>query len=68
MTDTLNYPFVNEGLNLNTVRRYFSIFSKITLSYYKLKMENMMLEGDIEIDEFYLFKEKSHQLPIVHIN
>jgi hypothetical protein len=56
--DILGYDFVNEKLNIKTARRYFSIFSEITLNYYQQRLSTEMLDGDIELDETYLFKEK----------
>lgn len=61
--DFLNYEFCQEKSNINTVRRYFTLFCNITLSYYQNHLDSTILEGNIEIDESHLFKEKKTHAP-----
>lgn len=61
--DILGYSFVNEKLNRKTAYRYFLLFYKITLSYYKDQQDSILLENEIEIDETHLFKEKRSHAP-----
>ena len=61
--DFLNYDFVDEHLNINTVRRYFTIFCEITLDFYQEEMDYMLLENEVEIDETHLFREKKSSAP-----
>ena len=55
--------FSQEILSLNTIRRYFSIFSYIVLEFYCRQLKTKMLFGDIEIDETHLFREKPSFAP-----
>ena len=55
--------FSQEILSLNTIRRYFSIFSSIVLEFYCQQLKTKMLFGDIEIDETHLFHEKPSFAP-----
>ena len=61
--DFLNYDFINEGMNIKTVRRYFTIFSEIALDFYNNSLDTIMLSGNIELDESHLFKEKKSSAP-----
>ena len=44
--------------NINTIRHYFNMFDEFSLEYYKIKLDTTIFEGEIEIDETLLFKEK----------
>ena len=59
----LGYHFINEGLNQKTVYRYFCIFNTIVHDYVYNKMQSKVLDGDVEFDETYLFKEKKSSAP-----
>ena len=61
--DILNYNFVDKHLNLNTIRRYFTIFCYVILEYYQDLMSYMLLEDEVEIDESHLFREKKTKVP-----
>jgi len=59
----LKYSFVNEGINIKTVYRYFEIFNIIVFDYVNSKMTSTMFDGEVEIDETYLIKEKKSHAP-----
>jgi len=59
----LKYSFVNEGINIKTVYRYFEIFYIIVFDHVNSKMTSMMFVGEVEIGETYLFKEKKSHAP-----
>lgn len=61
--NVLKYSFINDGLNIKTVYKYFEFFNLIVHDYVDSKMQSMMLEGEVEIDETHLFKEKQSQAP-----
>jgi len=61
--NVLKYNFVNDRLNLKTVYRYFELFNTIVHDYVSLKMQSMMLVGEVELDETHLFKEKKSKAP-----
>jgi len=61
--DILNYKFVDKGLNINTTRRYFTIFCSIVLDFYHEQMSSLLLDGEVEIDESHLFREKKTSAP-----
>jgi len=62
-TNILKYDFVDDKLNVKTVSRYFEIFNQIVYDEVHSKMQSMMIEGEIEIDETHLFKEKKSSAP-----
>ena len=51
-------PLLNFQLSKSTVKKYFSMFSDITFSYYKQRLNATMLEGRVELDETLVFKPK----------
>ena len=59
----LKYSFVNDKLNINTTRRYFSLFCQITLDYYEDQMASILLDKEVEIDETHLYREKKSSAP-----
>jgi len=61
--EVLGFDFVNQSLNINTTRRYFTIFCSIVLDYYQKEMSSILLENEVEIDETHLFKEKNSSAP-----
>ena len=61
--DVLNYSFVDMGLNINTIKRYFSIFCDIVLAHYGEQMNYLLLNGEIEIDESHIYKQKNSTAP-----
>jgi len=61
--DILAYSFVNQSLNITTIRRYFLIFCNVVLDYYEEQMSYILLENDVEIDETHLFREKKSSAP-----
>ena len=62
-TNILKYDFVNNKVNVKMVSRYFEIFNKIVYDEVHSRMRSMMLDGEIEIDETHLFKEKKSSAP-----
>lgn len=60
---TLMYPFISEKINIKTVRRYFEVFGKIVYDTVQEYMYSTLLEGEIELDETYMFKEKKSSAP-----
>lgn len=61
--DIQNYDFVSKPTNVNTIRRYYTIFCKVILEYYQEELNHILLEGEVEIDESHLFREKKSQAP-----
>jgi len=59
----LKYHFINEKVNIKTVHRYYEIFNLVVYDYVDKIMNSTLLEGEIEIDETYLFKEKKSKAP-----
>ena len=49
---------LNFQVNIKTIRHYFNIFDQFSLEYYKIKLDTTVFEGQIEIDETLLFKQK----------
>jgi len=62
-SDVLGFDFVDQNLNLNTIRRHFTIFCTVVLDYYQKQMSYILLENEVEIDETHLFKEKNSSAP-----
>ena len=59
----LNYSFVSEKMNINTVRHYFGIFSTIVYDTIYDCMNTTLLDGEVEIDETCLVKDKKSSAP-----
>lgn len=59
----LKYSFVNQGLNIKTIYRYYELFNNVVYDYVDRKMRSAMLNGEVELDETYLFKEKKSKAP-----
>ena len=59
----LSPALLDDSLNINTVKKYFTLFSRIALKYYQEEMNYMLLENEVEIDETHLFKEKKSSAP-----
>lgn len=49
--------------NIKTVRRYFTLFLRACLLWYREALHTILLEGEVEIDETYLYKEKASKAP-----
>ena len=47
-----------KNISHNTVRRYFNLFGKVAFDYYENKINSVLLNGLIEIDETLVYKEK----------
>jgi len=61
--DILKYDFVDDPININTIRKYFTKFCMIALDFYEEEMQYVLLEDEVEIDETHLFKEKKSSAP-----
>lgn len=61
--DVLNFSFVNDSININTIRRYFTVFCNVLLDYYQREMNYVLLENEVEIDESHVFREKKSKAP-----
>ena len=61
--NVLKYSFINEGLNIKTVYRYYEIFNLIVHDFVERKMQSIIFDGEVEIDETYLVKEKKTKAP-----
>ena len=64
--DILSYNFVNQPLNIKTVRKYFSLFSRISLHYYIQQLSLILLDSEVEIDETFFFRGKKSFAPHRH--
>jgi len=61
--EILKYDFVNLSLNKKTIDHYFSIFNRIVMEYYLQELDSVVFEGELELDESHLFKEKASFAP-----
>ena len=59
----LHYHFVSEKININTVRHYFEIFCTIVYDTIHNYMNTTLLDGEVEIDETCLVKDKKSSAP-----
>lgn len=59
----INADFIGLSISLNTVERYFRMFSQIALNYYTESHNSILLEGEVEIDETQLYREKKSFAP-----
>ena len=50
--------FPTRSLAKNSVIRYVNLLNKIAVEYYQGKLNAIFLDGEIEIDETFLFKDK----------
>jgi len=61
LKDTLDYMkthFKDNTFNKNTINHYFQVFNKITIKYYEEKLNTIMFDGSVEIDESFLYRIK----------
>jgi len=58
IADFLEEISPSSTLAKNTVIHYVKLFNTIALEYYKKKSKTMLLEGEVELDETFLFKMK----------
>ena len=61
--EMLSPALLDDSLNINTIKKYFTLFSQIVLKYYQEEMNCMLLENEVEIDETHLFREKKSSAP-----
>lgn len=54
----LSSGLINLQISNKTIQKYFKMFSKITYHYYFMQHKNIVLEGEVEIDETHLYKVK----------
>ena len=59
----MKYKFINEDISLNSIIHYFEVFNRIVMEYYISKLDSILLDGEVEIDESHLFKEKASYAP-----
>ena len=52
-----------DKVNIHTISRYFAIFSGTALKFYEGELQRTLLEGEIEIDETHLYKQKKTSAP-----
>ncbi len=52
-----------QKMNIHTVARYFALFGVTALKFYEDQLSKILLEGEIEIDETHLYKEKKTSAP-----
>ena len=50
-------------MDLKDATRYYEIFNLLTLAYFKIEINSLLLEDDIEIDETFVFRENKGHLP-----
>jgi len=66
--DILQHSSESNKINKKTVYRYFQIFDQISMEFYQYKLNTTFFEGEIELDETLLFKEKKLLLYTEGIN
>lgn len=59
----LIFKFLSTHVNENTIKRYFRIFNLIALAHYEQQLNSILLEGEVELDESHLVKEKKSFAP-----
>ena len=59
----LHYDFVNEDICQTTIINYYDRFNRILMEYYLTQLDTILLEGEVEIDESHLFKQKVSSAP-----
>ena len=59
----LQYEFIQDKLGLNTIKHYFDIFDCVVMEYYISQLNSKVFDGEVEIDESHLFKEKHSFTP-----
>jgi len=55
-------------LNKKTVARYFNLLNLFSFEFYMEKLDSTFFDGEVELDETLLFKEKKQQQSIEDIN
>lgn len=56
--ELLKHSYPTQSLAKNSIKHYIELFNKIAIDYYNQKLNTILLDGEIEIDESFLYKMK----------